>query len=241
MSTFVARQGREQRARKTGPWSDVSSSVYTSRVATVTVRGPLAIEMEREHSGYQEWNNYCNIHCTGLLPIAENTAMKTIEAPGSSRKRPRPLTSKRRLGCGTEGGQSLVELALILPLLLLLLVGIIEIGRFSYYSILVANAARAGAQYGAQSLITAADVAGIRAAAHNDGLPSLAVTPRQLCGCTGATLGACSTIAPTCVLPDHPLVYVQVTATHRFPSLFNYPGLPASLRLTSTEKMRVAQ
>lgn len=179
--------------------------------------------------------------CAGLLFIAENTAMKTIEAPGSSRKRPGPLTSKRRPDCGTEGGQSLVELALVLPLLLLLLVGIIEIGRFSYYSILVANAARAGAQYGAQSVVTAADAAGIRAAAHNDGLPSLAVTPRQLCGCTGATLGACSTIAPTCVLPDHPLVYVQVTATHRFPSLFNYPGLPASLRLTSTEKMRVAQ
>ena len=68
-----------------------------------------------------------------------------------------------------ERGQSLVELAFVVPLLLLLLVGIIEIGRFAYYSILVSNAARAGAQYGAQSLANASDGLGIAAAANRDG------------------------------------------------------------------------
>jgi Flp pilus assembly protein TadG len=150
------------------------------------------------------------------------------------------LTRKARGRFGGGGGQSLVELALVLPLLLLLLVGTIEIGRFAYYSILVSNAARAGAQYGAQSLVTAADTTGITNAAQNDGLPSLSVTPSQLCGCTGATLGACGTIPPVCV-PNHPLVYVQVTASGTFSSLFSYPGLPATFAITSTEKMRVAQ
>ena len=167
--------------------------------------------------------------------------MKIIEG---TRNRERPLSSgsgKPRIGIGPQGGQSLVELALVLPVLLLLLVGIIEIGRFSYYSILVANAARAGAQYGAQNLATAADAGAIRAAARNDGLPSLTVTPSQSCGCNGAALNACSTIVPTCALPEHPLVYVQVTATGTFTSLFSYPGLPGSVTLTSTEKMRVAQ
>ncbi len=68
-----------------------------------------------------------------------------------------------------EHGQSLVELAFVVPLLLLLLVGIIEIGRFAFYSILVSNAARAGAQYGAQSLASASDTVGIAAAANRDG------------------------------------------------------------------------
>src|ERR1700730_5920845 len=67
-----------------------------------------------------------------------------------------------------ERGQSLVELAFVLPVLLLLLVGIIEIGRFAYYSILVSNAARAGAQYGAQSLAAAADTTGTSNAGTND-------------------------------------------------------------------------
>jgi Flp pilus assembly protein TadG len=151
------------------------------------------------------------------------------------------LTRKARDYFGVEGGQSLVELALVLPLLLLLLVGTIEIGRFAYYSILVSNAARAGAQYGAQSLVTAADATGMTNAAQNDGLPGLLVTPTQLCGCTGAGLGACGTIPPACVAPNHPLVYVQVTASGTFSSLFSYPGLPPTFAITSTEKMRVAQ
>jgi hypothetical protein len=144
-----------------------------------------------------------------------------------------------------ERGQSLVELAFVLPLLLLLLVGIIEIGRFAYYSILVANAARAGAQYAAQSLATAADTAGISTAGANDAgaivAPNtLTVSSTQQCGCSSTALGACGALA-ICIPPNHPLVYVQVTAVGTFPSLFSYPGLPGTLSVTSVEEMRVAQ
>jgi Flp pilus assembly protein TadG len=45
----------------------------------------------------------------------------------------------------SEKGQSLVELALLTPILLLLVVGIVEMGRYATLSIEVANAARAGA------------------------------------------------------------------------------------------------
>jgi Flp pilus assembly protein TadG len=159
------------------------------------------------------------------------------------------LTSRslRRTPQGTgalrsQRGQNLVELALVTPLLMLLLVGIIEIGRFAYYSILVANAARAGAQYGSLNLATAADINGIKAAAENDGqnLAALAVSSTQLCGCNGSSLGgACP--AAGCAAPNHPLVYVQVTASGTFNSLFGYPGLPKTFTVSRTEKMRVAQ
>ena len=137
-----------------------------------------------------------------------------------------------------QRGQSLVELALVLPLLLLLLVGVLEIGRFAYYDILVANAARAGAQYGSQSLTAAADVDGISTAAKNDGLASLTVTPSLLCGCSAGSLGTC----PTGNVCANPLVYIQVTASETdFKSLFSYPGLPATMTLSSTVTMRVSQ
>jgi Flp pilus assembly protein TadG len=138
-----------------------------------------------------------------------------------------------------QRGQSIVELALVTPLLLLLLVGTIEVGRFAYYSIVVSNAARAGAQYGAQSLATAADTAGISTAAKNDAqnITGLTVTSSQLCGCSGAGLsGNCP--ATGCA---HALVYVKVTAAGSFTSLFSYPGIPKTFDVTSTEKMRVAQ
>lgn len=58
-------------------------------------------------------------------------------------------TGRRRGYLHPESGQSLVELAFVTPLLLLLAVGVIEMGRYMYIGILVGNAARAGAAYGA--------------------------------------------------------------------------------------------
>jgi hypothetical protein len=174
--------------------------------------------------------------------IVPETAMRL---PSTTTPEPHSAESRhvhRTPGISGTRGQSVLEFALLLPVMLLLLVGIIEVGRFAYYSILVANAARAGAQYGAQGLATAADTPGIQAAAENDGqnLPQLAVTASQQCGCNGAGLsGTCP--ATGCTLPNHPLVYVQVQASGTFNSLFNYPGLPPSFTVSSTEKMRVAQ
>lgn len=45
-----------------------------------------------------------------------------------------------------ERGQAIVEMALILPLFLLLILGIVEMGRIGYAYITVNNAARAGAR-----------------------------------------------------------------------------------------------
>jgi hypothetical protein len=46
-------------------------------------------------------------------------------------------------------GQSLVEAALSLPILLLLVLGIADLGRFAYYAIAVSNATREAAQLAA--------------------------------------------------------------------------------------------
>src|SRR5258707_8994965 len=135
-------------------------------------------------------------------------------------------TSKR------EQGQSLVEVALVLPLLLLLLIGIIEIGRFAFYGILVANAARAGAQYGAQNLATAWDNTGIQNAATNDGaVPGITmnVTKTRTCRCGNGGLGGCAGL--TC---NNLQVYLKVTASESVPSLFQYPGLPANMALSNS-------
>jgi Flp pilus assembly protein TadG len=61
-----------------------------------------------------------------------------------------------------EGGQALVELALILPLLLLLLVGALDLGRLFYTYIGVVDGAREGASY---AMTHPTDVTGITNAA----------------------------------------------------------------------------
>ena len=71
-------------------------------------------------------------------------------------------------------------------------------------------------------------------------MTGLTVTSKQRCGCTGATLSnTCP--ATACTAPTHALVYVEVNVTGTFNSMFNYPGLPASITVNKTYDMRVAQ
>jgi hypothetical protein len=57
-------------------------------------------------------------------------------------------------------GQAVVEFALIVPVLIMLLLGIMEFGRAVYTSNALANAAREGARYG---IINPQDTGGIKA------------------------------------------------------------------------------
>src|ERR1039457_7200500 len=68
----------------------------------------------------------------------------------------------------SQSGQSLVELALLAPILVLLVIGVVEMGRYYYLSIVLGNSAEAGALYGAQSLANSVNTTGIQTAADND-------------------------------------------------------------------------
>ncbi|MGH2471847.1 MAG: TadE/TadG family type IV pilus assembly protein [Candidatus Limnocylindria bacterium] len=58
-----------------------------------------------------------------------------------------------------DRGQSLVEFALALPVLLLLLLGLADLGRAFYYTSAIANAARVGAEYAARATVNSPDTA----------------------------------------------------------------------------------
>jgi Flp pilus assembly protein TadG len=138
-----------------------------------------------------------------------------------SGNRRQSITPRARRG-SKQRGQALLELALTLPILLLLTLGLIELGRLAYYNIEVSDAARAGVQFGTQSLAYAADTAGITTAAQSDapdlGAGTITVTPVQYCDCPGTgSAGACP--AAGC---SYPLVYLKVTTTYTYTPLFNY-------------------
>ena len=58
-----------------------------------------------------------------------------------------------------NSGQSLLEFALTLPLLILFVMGVFDLGRGIYYYSAIHNAAREGARYGA---VNHCDIAGIK-------------------------------------------------------------------------------
>ncbi|HKU67719.1 MAG TPA: TadE/TadG family type IV pilus assembly protein [Candidatus Baltobacteraceae bacterium] len=155
----------------------------------------------------------------------------------------------RRLS-SSQAGVALVEFAIALPFLLIVMMGIVEMGRLAYYNILVGNAAYAGAFYGSSNLRTAADTSGMTAAAIKDGqnVPQISVSaPTSFCECYNSSTGSasslsCSLNGSTCSSGTHRIMYVQVTVSGRINTLFNYRplGLPNPWTITRTATIRVS-
>ena len=132
-------------------------------------------------------------------------------------------------------GQSTVEMGLLVPTVVLLLVIVGDWARVFYAAIEVANAARAGVQYGAQSHVTAINYDSIKQAALNDGqnISGLSATAADFCMCSGIKV-ACS--PAQC---SQPQLFVQVTTTAAFTTILNYPGIQSPIPLKSTAIMEV--
>jgi Flp pilus assembly protein TadG len=137
-----------------------------------------------------------------------------------------------------QRGQSAVELAMVTPVLIVLLLGAADMGRAFYFGIAANSAARAGAQYGSQSVITAADSAGMRAAAQTDAanISGLSVTASQCTCASSSTVSAC----PSSYCTDSPsATYVEVDTQVPFHTVVTYPGIPSSITLSGKAIMQV--
>jgi Flp pilus assembly protein TadG len=137
-------------------------------------------------------------------------------------------------------GQASVELALSLPLLLMMFLVVVETGRAFYIAISVANAARAGVQYGSQSLTTAGDSAGMQTAAANDApnITGLTVTATHFCLCADGTASTC---AATDCAGSHRLLYTQVNTSAPYTPMINFMGILPTMTVPGEAVMRVAQ
>jgi Flp pilus assembly protein TadG len=138
-------------------------------------------------------------------------------------------------------GQSAVELAVAVPVLVLLLLAGADFARLFYTYTAVENAARAGAQYGSQSVITAADGNGMIAAANADGsnVTGLTVNANQ-CTCESSTSSVASCSANYCS-DNSQATYVVVNTQAPFHTIVSYPGIPSSLTLSGQAVMQVQE
>jgi Flp pilus assembly protein TadG len=120
-------------------------------------------------------------------------------------------------------------LALILPVLLVLVLGCIDLGRFAYEYIAVTNAARAGAGYGSVNPFTTGTYGIWQSNVTQAVVNEMSQDP-------GFQAGSLS-VAATGV-SDSNGWRVQVQASYPFQTLIAWPGLPQNLTLTGTAVMR---
>ena len=123
-------------------------------------------------------------------------------------KREKMRNRRTRLFLRSESGQTLVEVGILGPVMILILFGVVQFGLVAYYSIEVSNAAKAGAQYGMQNGYTAQDSAGIQAAAlaAAPDISGMTVTSSRSCICSDGS-------ASTCTLGDCPTSQVEPIVT----------------------------
>jgi Flp pilus assembly protein TadG len=142
-----------------------------------------------------------------------------------------------------ESGSSLIETALLLPVLFLLLLGVVDFGRAYYLAIEISQAAHTAALYGSQN---PTDIAGMQNAAVADApdVPSFntsSVTVTSGCECSDGSspVANCAT-NPACgalMTVD----YVQVNTSVSYSAMFPYPGIPSPLTLSGKARMRAGQ
>lgn len=148
-----------------------------------------------------------------------------------------------------ESGQSLMEFALVAPFLLLLAVGVIELGRVTFYTVEVNNAATAGAQYAGQNPLNAQNTVVISSTAQQDaGVPMMTVSSVNGCTCDDQTgiscrypipgQGAC-TASLSCPNNEQIVECVQVQTQANITPLFHFPLLPSNYQANGLAVIRV--
>jgi len=151
----------------------------------------------------------------------------------------RSVTRKSRGLLRSVTGGAAVELAVILPVLVLLGIGVSDLGRLFFTGITVANAARAGASYGAQSTATSGDTVAINLVATQDAVNAgtVTVSSRSFCRCDAGEVADCT--VGDCGAYGEYRFYVEVTVTKAVNLIFQYPGFPSPVTLSRTATFRV--
>jgi hypothetical protein len=115
-------------------------------------------------------------------------------------------------------GAAAVEFALILPLLITIVLGCVDFGRFAYSYIALTNAARAGGAFGCMNVYTTATkgdwIILVQKAATDEMVQQTGYDPTKL------------KVTVTPIIETTGLKRVMVEATYPFKTIVNWPGLP---------------
>ena len=140
----------------------------------------------------------------------------------------------------STAGAATVELALIIPVLVLIMLGLLDMGRIFYGAITVVSAARAGVAYGSMSAVHADDIPAMVTSATNDAVDvnGLTFSALKRCECPDETPPAVACTVNVCMDGTNVRIYVETTVTGTFTTTLPYPGIPSSITITRTAQMR---
>ncbi len=144
-------------------------------------------------------------------------------------ERPNPIKS--------EAGTSLVELALFIPILTVLLMGVVDFGRAYYLANEVAAAAHAGAVYGYQNIVDTTNMVNAAKLAAPD-VSGLVATASWGCECSDGTKLSASCAATPASCSANVVYYATVIATATYKPMVPWKGINSSFTISRSTTMR---
>jgi Flp pilus assembly protein TadG len=125
-----------------------------------------------------------------------------------------------------DGGNVMLEFALVLPVLCLMLVGMLDLGRFALEKSAMLQGAREGAQYGMLALSDPNFSANVSKTAQNaTGLSGVTATPTVFYECTsGVSVPGLPPNGMVCGSGAAPKTYLKVQVTKTFASVLAAGG-----------------
>lgn len=127
---------------------------------------------------------------------------------------------------GAQGGQAIVETALMVPVLLIVLIASFDGARALLAASVIQSAALAGAQYGALSSSNATDTSGIESAVRAE-----VVLPQAT--------GTNPTVSSSTATDAQGETQLTVSATFTMTALLPYPGLPSTFTVARKAVVQV--
>jgi Flp pilus assembly protein TadG len=138
-----------------------------------------------------------------------------------------------------DAGTAALEFGLTAPFMVLLMVGVVEIGTSMYQAMQAQNAAEAGAIYAAKHGFNATGISSAVANATQSAGITANPAPSQFCGCPsagGVTEVDCASI---CTGGSAPGQYVRITARITHSPLVSFTGVSVPAAITGEAVVRI--
>ena len=157
-----------------------------------------------------------------------------------------------RVRFASDRGSAIVELAVAMPLLVLILAATIDFARVFHTAENLQDAARAGAQYGSSSPANSSNTATMQSTATGaTSLTGVSATASRLCKCATSAgvysntspANDCTSAESTVCPSGHRVITVTVTTTKAFSTIFTgvLPGILHTTTLTRQATMEVVR
>lgn len=136
-------------------------------------------------------------------------------------------------------GVAAIEFAVMIPCLIVMTVGTVDVGMGIYRNMQVQNAAQAGAQYAMTNSFDPTRIASIVSGATGMQGISASPAPVQFCGCATSTGVVSVSCGSTCSGGAIYGTYVRVSSLGTYATLLPYPMFASSFTLTGQSTVRV--